>query len=180
LSGSLVGVLTHLFADAALAKKQQFFVSFFQKETLPFFLLRLVWKAPMITPDFNIGDRVGVKDSADFNHWSRQGVIAGPADAGEYSVKLDDEDAPVPVLRELLVPLAGVGGDEWFAQVFPINGDAPGMKMYFASGAEVVRFMYQFRALELDETIKVHIPPGATDADRAALHEAGAQELSAS
>jgi hypothetical protein len=131
----------------------------------------------MATPDFKVGDRVGVKDSADFNHWSRRGVIAGPADDGAFAVKLDGEDAPVPVLHELLVPLGAAGADEWFAQAFPDNGDAPGMKMYFASGAELMQFVYQFRALQLDEAIKVHTPTGATDAERAALRGAGVQEI---
>jgi hypothetical protein len=132
----------------------------------------------MTTPDFKAGDRVGVKDSADFNHWSRRGVITGLADFGEFSVKLDDADATVPVLRELLVPIGAAGADEWFAQAFPVNGDAPGMKMYFASGTEILHFVYQFRALQLDEVIKIHTPANATDAERAALREAGVQEVS--
>ena len=131
----------------------------------------------METPDFKAGDRVGVKDSPDFNHWSRRGVITGLADLGEFTVKLDDEDATVPVLRELLVPLGASGADEWFAQAFPINGDAPGMKMYFASGADILQFVYQFRALQLDEVIKVHTPANATEAERAALRKTEVQEI---
>ena len=131
----------------------------------------------MTTPDFKAGDRVGVKDSPDFNHWSRRGAITGSAESGEFTVKLDDQDACVPVLRNLLVPLGAPGIDEWFAQAFPVNGDAPGMKMYFANGAEILQFVYQFRALQLDEVIKVHTPAGATDAEHAALHEAGVQDI---
>jgi len=131
----------------------------------------------MATPNFKTGDRVGVKDSPDFSHWSRRGAITGSAESGEFMVKLDDQDAWVPVLRNLLVPLGASGADEWFAQAFPVNGDAPGVKMYFASGAEIVQFVYQFRAMQLDEVIKIHTPATATDAERAALREAGVQDI---
>lgn len=133
----------------------------------------------MAMADLRAGDRVGIKDSAEFTHWSRRGWIAeitdGP-DGGPVSCSVtpDGELDAVPMLPELLVKL---GSGEWTAQAYPINGDAPGIPMYFANGADVLAFVRQFQSLQLDETLKVHAPAVATDAERMAVKHAGAVDL---
>jgi hypothetical protein len=134
----------------------------------------------MTASEPSIGDRVGIKDSADFAHWSARGSVVGVAEGG-FSVVADGEAEAVTVPRSLLVSLGPPGSEaslgEWVAQAFPLNGDPPGVPMYFANGADVLAFVRQFRAAEIDETIKVRPPASATDAERQAVRTAGAQEL---
>ena len=131
---------------------------------------------------FQVGNHVGIKDSPDFNHWSRRGAVTGPAaEAGLVNVLIDGASEPLPMLPAVLVKLASSWdephSDEWFAQAFPKNGDPPGEKMYFCSAVDVLAFVAQFEDAELDEIIKVHVPAGATDADRTILRAEGAVEL---
>jgi hypothetical protein len=140
----------------------------------------------MALTDLRAGDRVGIKDSGEFTHWSRRGSIADVTDGPDgspvsLSVTPDGALEAVPMLPELLVKLGGAtgqgGSDEWIAQAYPINGDAPGIPMYFANGADVLAFVAQFQALQLDETLKVHAPAAASDAERLAVKHAGAVDL---
>jgi len=133
----------------------------------------------MALTDLRAGDRVGIKDSGEFTHWSRRGSIADVTDGPDgspvsLSVTPDGALEAVPMLPELLVKLGGAtgqgGSDEWIAQAYPINGDAPGIPMYLA-------FVAQFQALQLDETLKVHAPAAASDAERLAVKHAGAVDL---
>ncbi|MEJ0048303.1 MAG: hypothetical protein WDN04_20890 [Rhodospirillales bacterium] len=133
-----------------------------------------------------VGDRVGIKDSADFLHWSRFGAITGIAgdpsaangSAMRFEVLEDGETYPVPMAPGLLVKLAprgeqGAPGD-WIAQSFPTDGDQPGPKMYFENPADVLAFVVEFADLKLDEKLKVH-GPAWTEQERTRLRDAGVE-----
>jgi hypothetical protein len=131
---------------------------------------------------FQAGDHVGIKDSPEFTHWSRRGVVAGVAhgvdgDPNRVNVVPDGAHDAVPMLQDVLVKLSSSGtqanSDEWYAQAFPVNGDAPGPKMYFASARDLQIFAAQFTGLSLDETLKVHAPAWASDAERDMVRAAG-------
>ena len=127
-----------------------------------------------------VGDRVGVKDSPDFPHWSNEGAVAaipasGAGPMNSVEVRLDSGTI-VPVLCDVLVRIGGPGAAEsgWAAQAWPTNGDAPGPIMYFASGRDLLAFVRQFQDQKLDETIRVRVPAGA---DAGPLKAAGAVEM---
>jgi hypothetical protein len=135
---------------------------------------------------FQSGDHVGIKDSPEFNHWSRRGVVVGMAEgpdgdpafaAARVNVVPEGAHDAVPMLQNVLVKLSSSGtqenSDEWYAQAFPTNGDAPGPKMYFSSARDVQTFAAQFSGLGLDETLKVHAPGWASDAEREMVRVAG-------
>jgi hypothetical protein len=135
---------------------------------------------------FKAGDHVGIKDAPEFTHWSRRGAVTGPAEPipghpHMVNVVLDGGNQPIPMLAEVLVKLESSWdephSDEWFAQAFPMDGDAPGPKMYFATARDVLAFVGQFQSLKLDEIIKVHAPGKATEAERAMLRAEGAVEF---
>jgi hypothetical protein len=139
-----------------------------------------------MTGDFQVGDRVGVKDSPDFTHWTSRGIIVGIGEAADgaapsVQVQVDGVPGNLPVLCRLLVKLPslapGAVADDWCAQAYPTNGDDPGLPMYFATGGDLLEFVRQFQALELDEALKVHVPATASEAERAALKGAGVAEM---
>ena len=137
----------------------------------------------MTAPQLHIGERVGIKDGADFLHWSRFGVITGVADdrdgnAMKFDVLEDGEPEAVHMASSLLVGLGQPGEQNgpgaWTAQAFPTNGDRPGLVMYFENAADVVEFAAQFSALKLDEQLKVH-GPAWTAEERNRLLDAGVE-----
>jgi hypothetical protein len=120
----------------------------------------------MFATVFLPGDHVGIKDAPEFTgHPLMLNVI------------VDGGHEPIPMLAEVLVKLASSRdeppSDEWFAQAFPVNGDAPGPKMYFANVHDVQTFVAQFVGLQLDEVLKVHAPAYATEAEWAMVKVAG-------
>jgi hypothetical protein len=140
----------------------------------------------MVATQLHVGDRVGIKDGADFLHWSRFGVIAGIADDREardgsamtFDVREDGEPEAVHMVSHLLVGL-GQPGEQggpgaWSAQAFPINGDRPGLMMYFENTADLLEFVVEFADQRLDEKLKVH-GPAWTDEERTRLLDAGVE-----
>jgi hypothetical protein len=140
----------------------------------------------MSATQLHIGERVGIKDSADFPHWSRFGVITGIADVREtrdgspmtFDVLEDGEPDSVHMVSHLLVglgqagELGGPGG--WTAQAFPTDGDRPGPMMYFENAADVLEFVVEFVDRGLDEKLKVH-GPAWTEEERTRLLDAGVE-----
>jgi hypothetical protein len=140
----------------------------------------------MVATQLHVGDRVGIKDGADFLHWSRFGVIAGIADNREtrdgsamtFEVREDGAPEAVHMVSHLLVGL-GQPGEQggpgaWSAQAFPINGDRPGLMMYFENTADLLEFVVEFADQRLDEKLKVH-GPAWTDEERTRLLDAGVE-----
>jgi hypothetical protein len=140
----------------------------------------------MVATQLHIGERVGIRDGADFLHWSRFGVIAGIADPREtsdgsamtFDVLEDGEPAAVHMVSSLLVGLGQPGEQNgpgaWTAQAFPTNGDRPGLVMYFENAADVLEFVVEFSDLRLDEKLKVHGPVWTVE-ERTRLLDAGVE-----
>jgi len=140
----------------------------------------------MTATQLHIGDRVGIKDGADFLHWSRFGVITGIADDREasggsavtFDVREDGEPAAVHMVSSLLVGLGQPGQEgapgAWSAQAFPTDGDRPGAMMYFENTADVLEFVVEFVDLRLDEKLKVQ-GPAWTEEERTRLLDAGVE-----
>jgi hypothetical protein len=131
---------------------------------------------------FQAGDRVGIKDSPDFSHWSIAGSVIGAGVGADglptINVMPDGETEAVRTRPALLVKIApGLAEPDCYAQSYPTNGDAPGPLMYFASAADLLAFTHQFQDLKLDEVLKVHAGAAASEAQRSALRSAGATEF---
>jgi hypothetical protein len=128
------------------------------------------------------GDRVGIMDEADYRHWSRFGAVTGGAVGGAYPVQEDGHAMPVPVPVEKLVKLGpadenGAPG-EWSVQVFPVDGERPGLPMYFRNSSDVRDFVRLFFGANLsDEKLHVRAPSSASAEDRAALKNAAGVDL---
>jgi Short C-terminal domain len=140
----------------------------------------------MTATELHIGERVGIKDGADFLHWSRFGAIAGIADGREtrdgsattFDVLEDGQPEAVHMVSSLLVGLGQPGEENgqgpWTAQAFPTNGDRPGLVMYFENAADLLEFVVEFADLRLDEKLKVH-GPAWTAEERKRLLDAGVE-----
>jgi len=139
----------------------------------------------MPSNEIHSGDRVGIRDGADFLHWSRTGSIIGIADYHEASdgspqsltVLEDGRTEAFAAPADLLVPLgppdAEHGPGAWTAQAYPDDGDPPGQLMYFADGSDLLAFVVQFSDVLKDEKLHVHAPAWATDAQSLRLRAAG-------
>ena len=127
------------------------------------------------------GDRVGIMDEADYRHWSRFGsVIAGlgavapQSTPNLYTVQEDGHETPLPVSADRIVklgPLDSAGlPSEWSVQCFPLDGERPGLPMYFRSSADVLEFVKLFfEAGVSDERLRVRVPASANAQEVSAL-----------
>jgi hypothetical protein len=134
-----------------------------------------------VDESLQVGDRVGIMDEADYRHWSRFGAVtAGPGAAsalaatGFYTVQEDGRDDPIPVSADRLVKLgppdaSGLPG-ELSVQCFPIDGERPGLPMYFRTSADVLQFVRLFfEAGVSDEKLRVRVPSSANAAELSTL-----------
>jgi len=140
----------------------------------------------MTATQLHVGERVGIKDGADFLHWSRFGAITDVADNREasdgsamtFDVLEDGQADVVHMVSSLLVGLGQPGEQNgpgaWTAQAFPTNGDRPGLVMHFENAADLLEFVVEFADLRLDEKLKVH-GPAWTAEERARLVDAGVE-----
>ncbi len=124
---------------------------------------------------FTAGDHVGIKDSVEFSHWSRRGVVVNTAE--KILVRLDGSFAQIPIMPGLLVRVHENPLEDWAARAFPKDGDAPGPEMFFLSFDEVRQFVFQFQDARLDEICKIRPALSATEEQRSMLMAAGAQLL---